>query len=141
MAKAQSSHLTITGDLSNLGVLADFVAQAARASGLDERETYHVQMAVDEAVTNVIVHAYHGRRDGRIDIYCKRSAEDFVVEVQDFGKPFDPSLVRTPHVKGPLSKRSVGGLGVFFMKKLMDSVEFSRDAKGGNRLRMVKRIQ
>jgi serine/threonine-protein kinase RsbW len=141
LAKARQSHLTISGELSNLGVVADFIAQSARGSGLDERDTYYVQMATDEAVTNVIQHAYRGRRDGRIDVTCERRRDEFIVEIQDFGKPFDPAHVRTPRVKGPLSRRTIGGLGIFFMKKLMDSVEFSRDTERGNRVRMVKRIR
>ena len=141
MAKAQQSHLTISSELSNLGVVADFIAESARADGLEEHDAYHVQMAVDEAITNVIQHAYHGTRAGRIDISCERRGDEFIVEIQDFGKPFDPSRVRTPRVKGSLSRRTIGGLGVFFMKQLMDSVEFSRDAKRGNLVRMVKRIR
>lgn len=141
MAKARWFHLTISGELSNLGAVADFIAQSGRASGLDERETYHVQMATDEAVTNVIEHAYHGRSDGRIDISCERRGDEFIVEIKDFGKPFDPSQVRSPRVKGPLSRRTIGGLGVFFMKKLMDSVEFSHDVERGNIVRMVKRVR
>ncbi len=141
MVKWQQFRLSITSDISNLSRVAEFVALAARESGLDERTTYNVQMAVDEAVTNVIQHAYRGAEDGRIRISCERQDDEFVVEVQDFGKPFDPSKVPTPRVHGPLSRRSVGGLGVFFMKKLMDRVEFSRDATRGNRVRMVKRIK
>jgi serine/threonine-protein kinase RsbW len=141
LAKGHQSHLTISAELSNLGAVADFIAQAARASGLDERDTYHVQMAADEAVTNVIEHAYHGRPDGQIEIYCERRGDEFIVEIRDFGKPFDPSKVGTPRVKGPLSRRTIGGLGIFFMKNLMDSVEFSSGAERGNRLRMVKRVR
>lgn len=141
MAKAPSYHLTISADLSNLAAVADFIAEFSRASGLDDREAYHVQMATDEAITNIVQHAYHGRPDGRIDISCERHGDELVIEIRDKGKPFDPSQISTPRVKGPLSRRTIGGLGVFFMKKLMDSVEFSHDAKLGNRVRMVKRIR
>ncbi len=141
MAKAQRFQLTIYSEVSNLGAVADFVTDAAQRAGLGERDTYNVQMAVDEAVTNVIQHAYHGRSDGRIDIYVERRGAEFIVEINDFGKPFDASKVPTPRVRGPLSRRSIGGLGVFFMRKLMDSVEFSSNSGGGNRLRMMKRVK
>lgn len=141
MAKPQQSHLIIKSELSNLGAVANFIVRAARASGLDERATYQVQMAVDEATTNVIQHAYRGKKDGRIDISYKQRGDEFVVAIRDFGKPFDPSKVHTPHVKGPLSRRTIGGLGIFFMKKLMDRVEFSSGKERGNRVRMVKRIR
>jgi anti-sigma regulatory factor (Ser/Thr protein kinase) len=141
LAKSKQTHLKISGELSNLAAVADFIAESARGSGLDERGTYQVQMATDEAVTNIIEHAYNGQSGGRIDIFCERREDEFIVEIHDLGKPFDPSLVRTPRVKGPVSRRNIGGLGIFFMKNLMDKVEFSSDAKRGNRLRMVKRIQ
>ncbi len=141
MKDADSSRLNIKSDVANLGPVADFIVKAAQEAGLDDRETYNVQMAVDEAVTNIIQHAYNGNHEGRIDICCERRGMEFIVEIRDFGKPFDPSRVRTPRVHGPLSRRTIGGLGVFFMKKLMDQVEFTSDAVHGNRVRMVKRIK
>ncbi len=141
MVKQQQYRLRINSDIANLGRVAEFVTEAARESGLDDRDTYNVQMAVDEAVTNVIQHAYRGSDNGSIHISCERRGNEFVVEILDFGKPFDPSKVRTPRTSGPLSRRGVGGLGIFFMKKLMDHVEFSSDAGRGNRLRMVKRVK
>ena len=139
--KAQHFHLSITSEVSNLGAVAEFIANAARQSGLNERDTYNVQMAVDEAVTNVIQHAYHGVAAGRIELSCERRRDDLIVEIVDAGKPFDASQVPAPRTRGPLSRRNVGGLGVFFMKKLMDQVEFTSRAGGGNRVRMVKHIR
>ena len=141
MAKAQHFQLSIRSEASNLSAVADFIAAAAGQSGLNDRDTYNIQMAVDEAVTNVIEHAYRGRTDGRIDIYCERHGNDFIVEIQDFGKPFDAARVPTPRTRGPLARRSVGGLGVFFMRKLMDTVEFNSTPGNGNRVRMVKHIR
>ncbi len=141
MGKAQQFQLTILSDFSNLGAVADFITRAAEESGLKDGASYNVQMAVDEAVTNVIEHAYHGRQDGRIYISCETHGNEFVVVIRDFGKPFDVNKVPKPRVKGPLGRRSIGGLGVFFMKKLMDRVEFSSSADQGNQVRMVKRIR
>jgi serine/threonine-protein kinase RsbW len=59
--------------------------------------------------------------------------------IRDRGKPFDPSKIKIPKTDSPLSERAIGGLGIFFMRKLMDQVEFSRDAKG-NVTRMTKLI-
>ncbi len=141
LVKAQHYHLSIGSDVSNLGEVADFIIASAQECGLNEAETYKVQMAVDEAVTNVIQHAYRGVDDGRIEIFCERRGNEFITEIVDFGKPFDASKVPMPRVHGPLARRGIGGLGVFFMKKLMDKVEFSHGAESGNRVRMVKRIK
>ncbi len=141
LAKGQHFHLSINSDVSNLGAVAEFITNAAQSNELNERDIYNVQMAVDEAVTNVIQHAYRGRTDGRIDIFCERQGNDLIVEIVDSGNPFDASKVPTPRTRGPLSRRNIGGLGVFFMKKLMDKVEFTSKAGGGNRVRMVKHIR
>ncbi len=140
MGKAQHYHLTIQSDFSNLATVADFITHAAADWEMDGRTTYNIQMAVDEAVTNVIEHAYRGQSDGSIQISCDVKGNEFIVEIQDFGTPFDPKKVAKPQVKGPLSERTVGGLGIYFMKKLMDRVEFSSGKKIGNRVRMVKRF-
>lgn len=133
--------LTVDSRVQRLSQIADFVEQAASASGLNDDQVYDVQMAVDEACTNVIEHAYHGRGDGTIDIACEKRSKDFVVTIQDFGERFNPKKIAPPQTRDPLSKRNIGGLGIFFMRKLMDKVDFDFSSKHGNRLTMVKKIR
>ncbi len=132
--------LSVSSQVEHLSKIASFVEQAAQASGMNEDQVYDVQMAVDEACTNVIEHAYHGRGDGTIDITCERRNQDFVVTIRDFGDRFDPRKVARPRTNDPLSRRSIGGLGLFFMNQLMDGVKFEF-TRNGNRLTMVKKIQ
>ena len=133
--------LTVDSRMERLGEISDFVSQAARASGLSEHQIYDVEVAVDEACANVIEHAYHGRADGTIDITCERRGKEFVITIQDFGERFDPRRIAPPKTRVPLAKRNVGGLGLFFMRKLMDKVDFNFSPKHGNRLTMVKKIK
>ena len=88
MGKAQYFHLSIQSDFSNLSTVADVITQAAGEWQLDDRQTYNIQMEVDEAVTNVIEHAYRGRKDGIIQVSCERKGDEVIVEIQDFGTPF-----------------------------------------------------
>ncbi len=90
---ARQSSLTVNSQVERLAEIAEFVEQAARASGLDQEQTYDVQMAVDEACTNVIQHAYHGRPDGTIEIACDKLGKDFVVTIQDYGDRFGSSSI------------------------------------------------
>ena len=138
---SQQFSLTVYSQVEYLAEIADFIEQAASVSGLNENQIYDVQMAVDEACTNVIEHAYHGRTDGTIDIFCEQRGKEFVVVVQDFGEPFDPRKVAKPKTRDPLSRRNIGGLGLFFMHKLMDRVDFEFSSQNGNRLTMVKKIK
>jgi len=138
LAQAQLFLLNITSDMQNLARVADFVSDAATRTQLTTRQSDDIQMAVDEAVTNVMEHAYSGKTDGNIDIKLRIDEKLIVVEIRDQGKAFDAKKVKKPNIKGPLSARSIGGLGVFFMKKLMDKVEFVRD-DAGNVTRMTKK--
>jgi serine/threonine-protein kinase RsbW len=133
--------LTVNSRLERLSEIANFIELAARESGLNEDQIYDVQMAVDEACANVIEHAYHGRTDGTIDIVCEKRDHEFVVTIRDFGERFNPKKVARPQIGVPLSRRNIGGLGLFFMHKMMDKVQFDFAAGSGNRLTMVKKIK
>jgi anti-sigma regulatory factor (Ser/Thr protein kinase) len=100
---------------------------------------FEVQTAVDEACTNIINYAYSGK-GGMITLTCERQDDDFVVTIRDNGKPFDPASVSLPDLEADLDKRKIGGLGLYLMKKLMDDVSYSFDAKEGNTLVMRKKI-
>lgn len=126
--------------MANLARVAEFVADVTARARLSQKQSDDIQMAVDEAVTNVMEHAYAGRKNGRILITTTVSAREFLVEIRDNGKPFDPNSVPPPNIKSPLSERAIGGLGIFFMRKLMTTVEFTRDT-GGNVTRMYKKLK
>ena len=137
----QQFSLSVSSQVDHLPEIADFIEQAAQSSGLNENQIYDVQMAVDEACTNVIQHAYRGRKDGNIEISCEQRGKEFVVVIQEFGEPFDPKKVSKPRTRDPLSRRNIGGLGIFFMHKLMDRVSFDFSSGNGNRLTMVQKIK
>ncbi len=137
---SQKFQLTIASRVENLARIGEFVEQAARACGLNERAWCDVEMAVDEACANVIEHAYHDDRAGRIDLRIERKGKDFVVVIEDYGKRFDPQKIAKPNTAAPLSERNVGGLGVYFIHKLMDRVKFD-SSSGHNVLTMVKKIE
>jgi len=133
--------LAVDSRLERLGEISEFIENATRVFGLNDDQTYDVQMAVDEACTNVIEHAYRGRKDGTIDITCEKRGNNLVVVIRDFGERFDPKQITRPRTQDPLSRRNVGGLGIFFMQKMMDKVEFKFSPSEGNRLTMVKKIK
>ena len=130
--------LTLSSDVANLEIIADFVTKAAKNALLNEQDIFAVQLAVDEACTNIIEHAYAGEL-GDIFLTCEVKPGEFVVTIQDKGRPFDPEAVPLPNLEGDLQKRRVGGLGLYFMRKLMDEVHFSFDTDEGNQVVMIKR--
>jgi len=121
-----------------LDEIREFVAQIAREGGFTEKEIYSLQLAADEAASNIIEHAYSGVSDADIDISCDMYSDALVITMHDVGMPFDPSAVKQPNLKADLSERQIGGLGVYLMRKLMDEVRYESNSQG-NLLTMVKR--
>ena len=137
----QAQRLTVPGRFEYLAQIAEFVTQAARDAGLTDDDVFHVEMAVDEACSNVIEHAYSDKA-GEIELTC--TIPDYgrlEIVIHDHGAPFDPEAVPEPKVGDGAGLDSVqeGGLGLYFMRKLMDEVRFSFAPGHGNTLYMVKR--
>ena len=108
--------LTVPGRFEYLAQIADFVRLTAQAAGWDEDETFRVQMAVDEACSNVIEHAYGANAQGEIQISCcVQEQGDLVISVRDTGRPFDPTSVPEPPIGAEVENLSEGGLGLYFM--------------------------
>jgi serine phosphatase RsbU (regulator of sigma subunit)/putative methionine-R-sulfoxide reductase with GAF domain/anti-sigma regulatory factor (Ser/Thr protein kinase) len=122
-----------------LDSIRGFATQAARDAGMDDSETYAIELAIDEACTNIIEHAYQGENRGDIECSCEFDAAGLTVVIRDHGKPFDPSTITTPDMDADIDDRAVGGLGVFLMKKMMDEVRFEPMGESGNVLTMKKR--
>ncbi len=137
----QPRQLTVPGQFEQLAHIAEFVTREARQAGLSEDEVFHVEMAVDEACSNIIEHAY-ADRTGDIDLMCKSSGPgDFEIVIHDSGRPFDPETIVSPPLPASLDPEDLneGGLGLYFMRKLMDEVRFETNAGQGNMLYMTKR--
>jgi serine/threonine-protein kinase RsbW len=119
--------------------IRDFVSGIAREGGFNEKEIYSIQLAADEAASNIIEHAYAGVTDGELELACGMKDDLLTITLLDYGKPFDPDSVRPPDLKARLFERQIGGLGIYLMRKLMDEVRYESSAEAGNRLTLTKR--
>lgn len=119
-------------------MISTFVTEAARDGGLNDDDVYEVELAVDEAFTNIVEHAYANRDDGEIDCVCISEDDKFTVILKDDGKVFNPKKVPKPNPKLPLQKVSGRGAGLFLMYKMMDEVYFEFTQQSGNTLTMIK---
>jgi serine/threonine-protein kinase RsbW len=122
----------------SLESIGEFSSRAAKEAGFDDNSVYEVQLAVDEAATNIIEHAYGGEGMGDILISYEVAPETLILRLHDHGKPFDPKLVKNPRLHLKLEDVSSRGLGIFWMRKLMDEVRFEFSLDGGNTLTMMK---
>jgi serine/threonine-protein kinase RsbW len=131
----------------SLDSIREFVGKAAEDGGLKARDVYAVQMAVDEACSNIIEHAYGGECQNEIKCSCFFDPHALTIQIIDCGERFNPLEVPEPDLNASLEERDAGGLGLFFMRKLMDEVRFSFDQAvnaedtGCNVLTMVKHKQ
>src|SRR5512139_3850283 len=98
------------------GVCA-FCSAAAGEAGLTEHAAFHVQMAVDEACTNIIEHAYGGENRGEIAVKCEIIPGELTVILRDHGRRFRPEEVPQPKLGSLLEDTEVGGLGLYFMRQ------------------------
>lgn len=130
---------TFAGRFASLAAIGEFIAGAAEAAGLDPRDVHEVELAVDEACSNIITHAYGGEGRGDIEVSYRIEGDGVTVILRDCGAPFDPDRVPRPDLQVPLQERNGGGLGLHFIRGLMDEVRFEFTPDSGNVLTMVKR--
>ncbi len=131
-------HLHIQSQTQKLNLVREFIAEAARESGFDDEATGKIMLAVDEACTNIIKHAYGyaGNRD--IDVEVLTNSTRFEVIITHNGKSFDPSVVKSPDMKEYFRKYQRGGLGIHLMRRLMDEVTYETLPDKRNVVRMIK---
>jgi serine/threonine-protein kinase RsbW len=130
-------------DPGQLGAIRRFVAETARSLGADERVIRDLQLAVDEICSNVMAHGYAGK-GGALEVAVERTVEraapSIRAVVRDWGRAFDPEQAPAPNLDLPLEERSLGGLGLYLVRQVMDEVRFVFDTERGNTVTMVKRL-
>lgn len=136
---AETRQLTVLGryGYGSIPTITQFVAEAARSAMLDEDSVFHCQMAVDEACTNVIEHAYGDAHIENFEIECLVQPGKCVIRIVDHGQPFDPTTIPVPKATVSISDLRPGGIGLHLMRQLMDEVRFEFSDQG-NTLIMVK---
>ncbi len=133
-----SAAKSFPGDYSSLAKIGDFVRKVAQDAGFESFAIYSIEMAVDEACSNIIEHAYGGEGKGKIRCSCSVDQINLTIVLQDQGKSFNPAEIPQPNLSDNLEEREAHGLGLYFIRKWMDEVSFETTGKQ-NSLTMVKR--
>jgi len=133
------SLIDIDADLSALADVREFILQEAHPLGFDEAALYDLQLAVDEAVTNIIIHGYENK-GGDISLKVMTDSGSFIVCITDHARPFDPTRIEAPDLGIPPHKREIGGAGVYLMRKGVDSISYRYTPGKQNELTLVKSI-
>ena len=130
--------LVVNSSTNNLNLIREFTKSAAEESGFSIETVGKIILAVDEACTNIIKHAYKYSPEGEIAIKLKFKNQKLTISITDDGSHFDPRLVPDLDIKMYHKQRKVGGLGMFLMKKLMDEVTYYNLAGNRNQVILVK---
>ena len=118
--------LEIAALRENLTQLFAFVEQALTSLNMPASQRGKMIMALDEALTNVVLYAYPEDRRGMLNICLRSDNNTITAEIVDHGKPFDPTAHPAPDVTLPIEQRPIGGLGIHLMRNLVTSLRYYR---------------
>jgi anti-sigma regulatory factor (Ser/Thr protein kinase) len=129
--------ITLTNDIQEVAQLAAFVEEACEKAGMDASTTMQMNLAMEEAVVNVMNYAYPTGEKGDIDIEVLIDDKGLTFVIADSGTPFDPTAEKEADTTLTAEDRPIGGLGIFLVRQLMDSISYERK-EGKNRLTLGK---
>ena len=128
--------IALPAETESLLTIRHFVEDACSGAGLDDRTSYDIKLAVDEACMNIVEHGYAGMDPGSILVSLQYGAQKLVVHITDFGHPFEPSEPLDPDPEAALAG-DAGGFGIYFIYRSVDSVSYEA-TESGNTLTLVK---
>jgi serine/threonine-protein kinase RsbW len=132
--------ITLESNIDGLPIIGDFISDTLALFEADPGTIYKVQLAVDEACTNVINYAYSGGV-GPLILSLEKANDNLIITIKDKGKPFDPiTSIPPPDIDSEVEDRKIGGLGFYFIKQLMDDISYSYDPEEGNKLTLTKKL-
>lgn len=144
--------LEIEAKLKNLATISQFIVvilqELDETLKIPDKTIFQIQMAVDEACSNIIIHGYP-QKVGKIIISIHiihfdennlRNKTKIIIKIIDNGKKWDINEIPPADIKSDLEIREIGGLGVFFMKKFIDQIKYS-SKNGLNELKLIKFIK
>ena len=131
------STLSISAEVPNLDAVLRFVEATAAALQVSRDVIEDMLQAVDESVTNIIVHGYRDQ-SGNVEVGVSLEGEALVVRLRDQAPLFNPTLVPPPDLTLPLEERRFGGLGIYLAQQFVDSMTYRITAEGRNELTLRK---
>ncbi|MCK4908897.1 MAG: ATP-binding protein [Planctomycetes bacterium] len=131
--------LSITSEMKFLDLVRNVMQKSIRKSKLSDNHENKMVLAVDEAVSNVIEHAYELQKNKFIDIQISSDDQRFQVTIEHKGKSFDPKSMTNPNIRENIRQGKKRGLGIFLIRQTMDEVKYSFK-NGQNKLILIKYI-
>lgn len=130
--------LVLPNDTATVPELATFIEEVCENASLDMGVTMQLNLAVEEAVVNVMSYAYPEGTEGFVEIKATTGEGSIIFTITDSGAPFDPTAKEEADTTLEAEDRPIGGLGIHLVRQIMDSIAYERTAKGQNVLTLTK---
>ena len=131
--------LSLVNDLRNVAIAAENIDAVCEEHGLAEQIAFEVNLAVEELLTNTISYGYDDDGEHLIELVLRLEGGVLAIEIADDGKAFDPLQTPAPDIGASLQDRAKGGLGIYLVRKTMDTVAYRRK-DGRNVVTLTKRV-
>jgi len=131
-------NIEFKNDINEISRLHPYFVELGQKAGIDEFTLDSLNLAVEEAVANVINYAYPPGQEGSVKIETSWDDKVITFVLTDNGIPFDPTKGGDADITLSAEEREIGGLGIFLVKSIMDSMEYERTPDGRNVLTLKK---
>jgi sigma-B regulation protein RsbU (phosphoserine phosphatase) len=131
--------LTLPNDVKQVPLLAEFIDGICEAAEVDMMLTMQLNLAIEEAVVNVMNYAYPAGTEGTVCIDAQVSNGVLQFVISDSGAPFDPTARAEVDTTLSAEERGIGGLGIHIVRQIMDSIDYKR-VDGRNVLTLGKKL-
>ncbi len=136
------SLIEVPAQWSSIESLLNFVDQLEQQFALSDEHAYLMRLVVEEFATNIVKYSYDHHMGGLIQLGCTCDDDELRIVIRDHGRPFDPRTSPEPDLSDDLETRTIGGLGVFLVREMCDTLSYYHDTTSGwNELVVIKKIQ
>jgi serine/threonine-protein kinase RsbW len=140
MGKPKTFSFTLKNDIAELKILCRQLESIGGALGLPQRFVFEINLALDELFTNIISYGFNDRSEHAIQVRVAADDSVLTITVEDDGIPFNPIEQTEPRIPATIEDCTVGGLGIYLIKNLMDDVAYQRNQEK-NILTLKKKIE
>lgn len=132
-----TKHIQLMNQVDEIPRLESFIEEIGEELGLDMPTVMNINLAIEEAVTNVVLYAYAPGAHGTLTVDAVATDDYLKLVITDAGVPFDPTQKKDPDITLGVEERQIGGLGIMLVRKIMDSVNYERI--GGHNVLTVRK--
>lgn len=141
MENLESISFTIPNKYDYLDIAQKFVYEVAKKIGFKEKSLIQIDIAIEEAVTNIMKHAYDAEESKTFDIICQKIPEGIKITLKETGMPFDPDSIAKFNITKDIKDLSTEGLGIYMIQKVMDDLSFRNLGIQGKETVMIKHFK